>query len=123
LAEILGFLSSRSFVFGGDVIAENDPDEQQKHLRYNDLVAAAVILQNTIDMARIVTDPKRDGWKISAAHLSLLSPYQTSTVKRFGEYAVNLSRPPEPWIKEVAVQFKPGNSQSATLPMVKEARP
>jgi TnpA family transposase len=29
--------------FGGDVIAENDPDEQQKHLRYNDLVATAVI--------------------------------------------------------------------------------
>lgn len=109
--------------FGGDVIAENDPDEQQKHLRYNDLVATAVILQNTIDMARIVTDLKRDGCKISAADLSLLSPYQTSTVKRFGEYAVNLSRPPEPWIKEVAVQFKPGNSQSATLPMVKEARP
>jgi hypothetical protein len=48
----------------------------------------------------------------------LLSPYQTSTVKRFGEYAVNLSRPPEPWIKEVAVQFKPGNSQPASLPLV-----
>jgi hypothetical protein len=49
--------------------------------------------------------------------------HQTSTVKRFGEYAVNLSRPPESWIKEVAVQFKPGNSQPATLPLVEEARP
>jgi TnpA family transposase len=29
--------------FGGDVIAENEPEEQQKRLRYNDLVASAVI--------------------------------------------------------------------------------
>ncbi len=39
---------------GGDVIAENDPDEQQKRLRYNDMVASSVILQNTVDMMRIL---------------------------------------------------------------------
>ena len=60
-------------------------------MRYNDLVATAVILQNTVDMARILADLKRDGWKISATDLSFLSPYQTSTVKRFGEYVVNLN--------------------------------
>ena len=37
----------RAQSFGGDVIAENDPDEQQKRLRYNDMVASSVILQNT----------------------------------------------------------------------------
>ena len=47
--------------------------------------------------------------------------YQTSTVKRFGEYVVNLSRPPEPWIKEVVVQFKPSKPQPASWPPVKEA--
>jgi hypothetical protein len=41
--------------FGGEgVIAENDPDEQQKRLRYNDLVASAVIFHNVVDMTRIV---------------------------------------------------------------------
>ncbi len=107
--------------FGGDVIGENDPDEQQKHLRYNDLVATAVILQNTVDMAKIVADLKREGWKFSATDLAFLSPYQTSTVKRFGEYVVNLNRPPEPWIKEVVVQFKPAMSQPSAVPLVKEA--
>jgi TnpA family transposase len=35
--------------FGGDgVMAENDPDEQQKRLRYNDLVSSAVILHNVV---------------------------------------------------------------------------
>jgi TnpA family transposase len=107
--------------FGGDVIGENDPDEQQKHLRYNDLVATAVILQNIVDMARIVADLKREGWKFSATDLAFLSPYQTSTVKRFGEYVVNLNRPPEPWIKEVVVQCKPTMSQPSAVPLVKEA--
>lgn len=35
--------------FGGDVITENDLNEQQKRVRYIDLVASAVILQNTVD--------------------------------------------------------------------------
>jgi Tn3 transposase DDE domain len=51
--------------FGGEgVIAENDPDEQQKRLRYNDLVAGAVILQNTVDITRILTQLEREGWTI-----------------------------------------------------------
>jgi TnpA family transposase len=40
--------------FGGEgVIAENDLDGQQKRLRYNYLIASAVILHNVIDMSRI----------------------------------------------------------------------
>ena len=40
---------SKGRSFGGEVIAENDPDEPQQHIRYNDLLASAVILQNVID--------------------------------------------------------------------------
>ena len=72
-------------------------------------------------MARIVADLKREGWKISAADLAFLSPYQTSAVKRFGEYVVNLNRPPEPWIKEVLARFQLIQSPIPTLPLVKEA--
>ena len=50
-----------------------------------------------------------------------LTTLLTSTVKRFGEYVVNLNRPPEPWIKEVVVQFKPAMSQPSAVPLVKEA--
>jgi hypothetical protein len=90
-------------------------------LRYNDLVATAVILQNTVDIKRIVADLKREGWKFSATDLAFLSPYQTSAVKRFGEYVVKLNRPPEPWIQEVVVQFKPAMPQPSAWPLVKEA--
>ena len=50
--------------FGGDVIAENDPEEQQKRLRYNDLIASAVILQNTVDMMRALRDMVAEGEKV-----------------------------------------------------------
>ena len=55
----------RAQSFGGDVIAENDPDEQQKRLRYNDMVASSVILQNTVDMMRILQKLAREGWQFT----------------------------------------------------------
>ena len=48
--------------FGGEVIAENDPDEQQKYIRYNDLLASAVILQNVVDMSKIIADLRGEGF-------------------------------------------------------------
>lgn len=86
--------------FGGDVIAENDLNEQQKRVRYIDLVASAVILQNTVDMMRIMQDLHIEGKPFSAADAAFMSPYGTTGVKRFGNYHLDLKRPPEPWVKE-----------------------
>jgi TnpA family transposase len=91
---------AKYFSFGGDVIAENDPDEQQKRLRYNDLVASAVILQNTVDMMRILRKLDADGHAVSGQDVAFLSPYPTSAVKRFGDYRLDLKRPPESWIQD-----------------------
>lgn len=46
---------SKYFSFGGEgIISENDPDEQEKRIKYNDLVSNAVILQNVVDMTHIL---------------------------------------------------------------------
>jgi TnpA family transposase len=100
---------SKWFSFGGDVIAENDPDEQQKRLRYNDMVASSVILQNTADMMRILQKLSREGWQFTDEDVSFLSPYLTSNVKRFGEFNLKLNRPPEPWIKDSVFQQAAGS--------------
>lgn len=100
---------SRWLSFGGDVIGENDPDEQQKRLRYNDMVASSVILQNTVDITRILQKLAREGWKFSDEDVSFLSPYLTSNVKRFGEFNLKLNRPPEPWIKDAVFQQAAGS--------------
>ncbi len=86
--------------FGGDVITENDPNEQQKRVRYIDLVASAVILQNTVDMMRVLQELYAAGEPISVTDVEYLSPYMTYGVKRFGNYHLDLKRPPEPWVKE-----------------------
>ncbi|MFK0380326.1 Tn3 family transposase [Pandoraea sp. NPDC090278] len=86
--------------FGGDVIASNDLNEQQKRVRYIDLVASAVILQNTVDMMRILQELHDAGEPVSDVDVSFMSPYGTGGVKRFGNYHLDLKRPPEPWVKE-----------------------
>jgi TnpA family transposase len=86
--------------FGGDVITENDLNEQQKRIRYIDLVASAVILQNTVDMMRIIQELYAEGENISVEDAAFMSPYGTTGVKRFGNYHLDLKRPPEAWLKE-----------------------
>jgi TnpA family transposase len=86
--------------FGGDVINENDPNEQQKRVRYIDLVASAVILQNTVDMMRVLQELHAAGEPVTVADIEFLSPYMTAGIKRFGNYHLDLKRPPEPWVKE-----------------------
>lgn len=105
---------SKWLSFGGDVIAENDPDEQQKRLRYNDMVASSVILQNTVDMMRILHKLAREGWQFTDEDVSFLSPYLTSNVKRFGEFNLKLNRPPEPWIKDSVFQQAAGSLRANT---------
>ena len=98
---------SKWLSFGGEVIAENDPDEQQKRIRYNDLLASAVILQNVIDMTKIIGDLRREGWTISDEDLTFLSPYLTPGLKRFGDYMVDLDREIEPTIRELLSHKNP----------------
>lgn len=90
--------------FGGDVITENDANEQQKRIRYIDLVASAVILQNTVDMMRVLQELNATSDPMSIADAEFLSPYGTNGIKRFGDYHLDLKRPPEPWVKEA--QFR-----------------
>ena len=109
--------------FGGEgVIAENDPDEQQKRLHYNDLVAGAVILQNTVDITRILKQLEREGWTIRQEDLAFLNPYITRMLKRFGDYRLNLGRAPEPWSTETVLPRKgPHRAEQGVLPFLMEA--
>ena len=80
--------------FGGEILQENDPEEQEKLIKYNNLVANALIFQNVIDITRIVQALINEGYKINEDDLKILSPYLTSHIKRFGDYVVDLTEPP-----------------------------
>jgi TnpA family transposase len=108
--------------FGGEVIAENDPDEQQKLIRYNDLLASAVILQNVIDMSHIIADLRREVWTVTAEDLSFLSPYVTPGVKRFGEYGLEWDRELESPIQQMLSRRKSSSRKAGakSVELVKE---
>ena len=88
---------SKWLFFGGDgVIADNDPEEQEKVIKYNDLVANAVIFQNVVDQTRILRMLKEEGFPINREDVATLSPYVTSHIKRFGDYIIDSNAIPEP---------------------------
>lgn len=95
---------SKYFFFGGEgVIADNDPVEQEKAVKYNDLVANAVIFHNVVEQTRIIKSLMRDGWKVTAEDVTALSPYMTSHIKRFGDYLIDAEAIPEPYDAELAL--------------------
>jgi TnpA family transposase len=84
--------------FGKDgVITDNDPLEQEKRLKYLDLVASAVILQNTVDMTRVIQSLNAEGFKINRRMLATMSPYLNRNLKRYGDYVVDLKNIPQPF--------------------------
>ena len=88
---------SKWLFFGGDgVIADNDPEEQEKVIKYNDLVANAVIFQTVVDQTRILRMLKEEGFSINREDVATLSPYVTSHIKRFGDYIIDSNAIPEP---------------------------
>lgn len=83
--------------FGGEgIIAENDPEEQEKIIKYNDLVANAVIFQNVVDISHVLQQLITEGYPVKREDVAALSPYLTRHIKRFGDYFIDLSAPPQP---------------------------
>ena len=82
--------------FGGEILQENDPEQQEKLIKYNNLVANALIFQNVIDQTGIIKSLINHGFPVVAEDLKILSPYLTKHVKRFGDYVVDLNEVPPP---------------------------
>jgi TnpA family transposase len=88
---------SKWLFFGGEgIIADNDPEEQEKVIKYNDLVANAVIFQNVVDQTRILRMLKEEGFTVNREDIATLSPYVTKHIKRFGDYIIDTKTIPEP---------------------------
>jgi hypothetical protein len=72
-------------------------------VKYNDLVANAVIFHNVVEQTRIIKRLMREGWKITPEDVATLSPYVTSHIKRFGDYFIDNDVIPEPYDGELAL--------------------
>ncbi|MFK4149588.1 Tn3 family transposase [Streptomyces sp. NPDC004065] len=88
------------------VIADNDPVEQEKAMKFNALLTNAVIFHNALDIAEIVRQLLEEGWEIDPEDLAHISPYLTEHIKRFGEYSTHeLGIEPEAYHPKLDVDF------------------
>ncbi len=66
--------------------------EQTKIIKYNHLVANALILYNTREMTRVIQELITEGYPVNEQTIRLLGPYRTEHVNRFGSYTLNMDR-------------------------------
>jgi hypothetical protein len=85
------------------VITENDPEEQEKQIKYLDLVASAVILHNAVDVSLVVQELSSEGMEIDRSLLSTLSPYLTRHLRRYGEFVIDLQSIPSPLEEAISI--------------------
>ncbi|MBD2894164.1 Tn3 family transposase TnXo19 [Actinomadura sp. RB99] len=68
------------------VIADNDPVEQEKLIKFNSLLANCVVFHTALDMTEVIRELIAEGWEVTAELLAQLSPYLTEHINRFGIY-------------------------------------
>lgn len=95
-AESYNAFSKWLFFEGDGVLSENDPEEQEKRMKFNELLANSLILQNTVDVTEALKALSREGYELRREDLAQLSPYLTGHVKRFGDYVIDLESVPGP---------------------------
>jgi TnpA family transposase len=82
--------------FGSPVLRSGDPVEQEKRIKYRDLVANAVMLHNVVDMTKVLATLQQEGVEVTPEVAKCLSPYLTEHLKRFGQYMLDITVQPEP---------------------------
>lgn len=67
------------------MIADNDdPEEQEKILKFSTLLTNAVIFHTTLDMMTSIRELVAEGWESTLEDLAVLPPYLTARIQRFG---------------------------------------
>ena len=82
--------------FGGDVIKSGDPVEQEKQIKYTNLIANAIMLHNVVDMTEVLSTMEAEGYPVTKELAACLSPTMHQKLKRFGKYAVDMEKHPPP---------------------------
>ena len=83
--------------FGGEsIMTQSVRDEQRKFIKYNHLVANLLSFHTLVNMTKVLQQMHEEGHIIDMAALATFSPYRTGQINRFGDYAINRNRKPEP---------------------------
>ena len=75
--KIESFHTFRDWIsFGGHVIKTGDPVEQEKRIKYMNLVANIVMLHNVVDLTKVLNEMVNEGLELTPECVQRLSPYR-----------------------------------------------
>ncbi|QYC42093.1 hypothetical protein Nocox_22445 [Nonomuraea coxensis DSM 45129] len=59
----------------GEPLAGNDPEDQEKPIKFNPRLANLVVFHNALDISDIVRQPAAEGWQITADQLGQIASH------------------------------------------------
>jgi Tn3 transposase DDE domain-containing protein len=84
---------SQWLMFDGEMIGRNDPDYQEKIIKFNELVANCVIYSTALDITAAANALAAEGHPVDTDDLATITPYLTHRIRRFGDWVLDLSPP------------------------------
>jgi hypothetical protein len=78
----------------GGVLATNDPIYQEKCVKFNQLIANCGAYSTALDITTVLNELIGQGWNIDPDDAATISPLITHTIRRFGDWHLDLT-PPE----------------------------
>ncbi|WP_406276572.1 Tn3 family transposase [Nocardia sp. NBC_00881] len=81
-------------MIGGRLIGHNDPDHQERVVKFNELVANCAIYSTALDITDAANRLAAEGYPIDRDDLATITPYIQHTIRRMGDLVLNLT-PPE----------------------------
>ncbi|MEV6426199.1 Tn3 family transposase [Nocardia sp. NPDC051463] len=81
-------------MFGGKLIGHNDPVHEERVVKFNELVANCTIYSTALHITDDANALAAQGHPVDPDDLATITPYITRTIRRFGDWVLNLT-PPE----------------------------
>ena len=80
------------FVIGNHgAIADNDPDEFDKRVKYCDLPANCAILHTIVDLTGVAHALLARGYALTRADMQHITPYLTQHIEFYGQYTLDMT--------------------------------
>jgi hypothetical protein len=80
-------------MIGGRLIGHNDPDYQERVVKFNELIANAAIYSTALDITDAANTLAAEGHPVDTGDLATITPYITRTIRRFGDWVLDLKPP------------------------------
>ncbi|MDV6246976.1 Tn3 family transposase (plasmid) [Rhodococcus opacus] len=83
---------SEWLMIGGKLIGHNDPDHQERVVKFNELLANCAIHSTALDITDVANGLAAEGYPVDTDDLATITPYIQHTIRRMGDLVLNALR-------------------------------